>query len=134
MSADGKDAAVVRQVDRTGSAAAATPGCEADSVASGCLVDEPISAVKSEPGTNSAAAAALVNEPCSFAVAPAGEASFEAAVKSFDESCSAAAPVGEPYPASGQPGLQAETGPGGEEQAEEDLKCFEWRTAHCEGS
>lgn len=52
----------------------------------------------------------------------------------MDESCSAVAPVGEPYPASVQPEPQAETGPEGEEQVEEDLKCFEWRTAHCEGS
>lgn len=73
VSADEKDAAVVRLVDRTGSAVAVEPGCEADSAASGCLEDEPISAVKSEPGTNSAAAAELVNEPCSFAVKPVGE-------------------------------------------------------------
>lgn len=54
----------------------------------------------------------------------------------MDEPCFAVAvaPVGEPSPASGQPGPQAETGPVGEEPAEEDLKCFEWRTAHCEGS
>lgn len=140
MSADEKDAAAVRPVDMTGSAAAAVgpdyearPDCEAHSAASVGLVGEPVfAAVKSEPGTSSAAAAELVNEPCSFAVKPVGEAWFEAAVKSLDESCSAAAvPVCEPCPASG---LQAETGPVGEEQAEEDLKCFEWRTAHCEGS
>lgn len=76
MSADEKDAAVVRLVDRTGSAAAAVePGCEAGSAASGCLAGEPIfAAVKSELGTSSAVAAELANEPCSFAVKPAGEA------------------------------------------------------------
>lgn len=42
--------------------------------------------------------------------------------------------MGEPCPASGQPGPQAEKGPVGGAQTEEDLKCFEWRTAHCEGS
>lgn len=43
-------------------------------------------------------------------------------------------PVGELYPVSGLSGPQAERGPAGEEQVEEDLKCFEWRTARCEGS
>lgn len=42
--------------------------------------------------------------------------------------------VGEPCSASGKPEPQAETGPVGEEQVEEDLKCFEWRMAHCGGS
>lgn len=128
MSADEKDAAAGRPVDRTGSAAAAGPDCEAQPAASAGLVGEPVfAAVKSEP-----AAAELVNGPCSFAVEPVGEAWFEAAVKSLDESCfaAAAAPVGEPCPASGP---QAEIGPVGEEQAE-DLKCFEWHTVHCEGS
>lgn len=75
MSADEKDAAVVRLADMTGSAVAVEPGCEADSAASVCLVGEPIfAAVKSELGTSSAAAAELVNEPCSFAVKPVGEA------------------------------------------------------------
>lgn len=75
MSADEKDAAVVRLMDRTGSAVAVEPGREADSAASVCLADEPIfAAVKSEPGTSSAAAAGLVNEPCSFVVGPVGEA------------------------------------------------------------
>lgn len=137
VSADEKDAAVVRPADRTGPAVAAEAGCEADSAASGCPVGEPtFAAVKSEPGTSSAAAAEHVNEPRSSAVKPAGEAWFEAAVKSLGESCFAVAvvPVDEPCPASGQPGPQAATGPVGEEQVEEDLKCFEWRTAHCEGS
>lgn len=60
MSADEKDAAVVRLMGRTCSAAAAAaePGRGADSAASVCLVGEPISAAaKSEPGTSSAAAA-----------------------------------------------------------------------------
>lgn len=76
VSADEKDAAVVRPMDKTGSAAAAVePGCAADSAASGCLVGEPIfAAAKSEPGTSSAAAAELVNGPHSFAVKPGGEA------------------------------------------------------------
>lgn len=75
MSAVEKDAAVEQLVDRTGSAVAVEPGCEAGSAAFVCLVGEPIfAAVRSEPGTSSAAAAELVNEPRSSAVKPVGEA------------------------------------------------------------
>lgn len=75
--ADEKDAAVVRQVDKTGFAVVVEPGCVADSAASVCLVGEPIfAAVKSEPGIGSAVAAELVDEPGSFAVKPVDEASF----------------------------------------------------------
>lgn len=88
-------------------------------------VDEPVSAaVRSEPARGCAAAAEPVGEACSSAAEPVGEAASEAAVKSVGESCFAAAPAGGPCLASGRPGLQAE----------EALKCFEWRTAHCGGS
>jgi len=119
-------------MNKTGPAVVAGSECEAGSAASVDLVGEPIFvAVLSELETSSAAVAKLENEPCSFAVKPGGDA---AAVKPLDESYFAVAvmPVSEPNPASG---LRAERGPGGEKpQDEEDLKCFEWRTAQFEGS
>lgn len=129
VSADEEDAAAVQLGDEAGPAAA--PGYEADSAASGGSADESVSAAESEPGTNSAAAAWLANEPCSFAVKPVGWTWLEAAVKSLDESCFAEAPAGEPCPASGP---RAASGLVGEGRVEGDLKCFERRTAHCEGS
>lgn len=105
LSADERDAAVERPVDKNGFPAAEEPGGVADSAVSVCLVGESVFAAgKSEPGTGSAAAAELENEPGSFAVKPVGVPLFEAALKSLAESGFAAAAVvsvGEPCPASG---------------------------------
>lgn len=132
VTADEKDAAVVQLTNMTGPAvaAAAQSVCEGGSAVSAYPVGEPISAaVAPESGTSSVAAGELVNEPYSFAVKLVGEA----AAKPLDESNGAVAVVleGEPSFASG---VQTETDPVGEEQAEDGLKCFQWCRAHCEGS
>ena len=83
MSADEKDAAVVRLQGRTDPAAAAEEEEEEEEEVEEVAecVGEPIAAaVKSEPGTNSAAAAEPESEPCSSVVKPLGEAWVEAAV------------------------------------------------------
>ena len=128
----------------TGSAFAVESGCVANSAVSEGLVDDPSLAfvVTYVSGTGSVAVAELGSEPHSFAVKTVDGAHFVPAAKSLDEPDFAAAaavmPVDVPCPAFGQPlpgaGVEAEKGPVDDQQAEEGLKCFEWRMGHCEDS